>query len=94
MTPWRSEFTPKAEREFRKLTREAQGLIVAALRRLAIELGDPNEPKQSKVKALRGDLKGEYRLRVGDFRVRYRLEGDRLIILVLHVGNRRDVYRS
>lgn len=94
MSPWRSEFTPKAEREFRKLTRDAQGSIVAGLRRLALELGDPNEPKQSKVKALHGNLKGEYRLRVGDFRVRYQLEGARLVILVLNVGNRRDVYRN
>ncbi|MFE6866436.1 type II toxin-antitoxin system RelE/ParE family toxin [Kitasatospora sp. NPDC057692] len=36
---------------------------------------------------------GPYRLRVGAHRVVYEVRGDRLVILVVTVGNRRDVYR-
>jgi mRNA interferase RelE/StbE len=37
---------------------------------------------------------GAWRVRVGDFRVVYDIEDDRLLILVLAVGHRREVYRS
>jgi len=42
-------------------------------------------------------LQGEedlYRVRVGDYRVIYRIEEDRLVVVVVNVGNRRDIYRS
>lgn len=35
----------------------------------------------------------DYRLRAGNYRVIYRLEGDRLVVLVVTIGHRRDVYR-
>jgi mRNA interferase RelE/StbE len=37
--------------------------------------------------------KNGWRVRVGDFRILYAIEDDRLIVLVVDVGNRRDVYR-
>ncbi|MGC9946098.1 MAG: type II toxin-antitoxin system RelE/ParE family toxin [Bryobacteraceae bacterium] len=43
------------------------------------------------VKKLQGIQPAEYRLRVGDYRVRFHLEGD--TIRVLRVGNRREAYR-
>lgn len=35
-----------------------------------------------------------YRLRVGDYRVIYEIQGERLVVLVLRVGHRREVYRG
>jgi mRNA interferase RelE/StbE len=35
-----------------------------------------------------------YRLRVGDFRVIYTIEGRRLVVLVIRVGHRKDIYRD
>ncbi|MBF0132796.1 MAG: type II toxin-antitoxin system RelE/ParE family toxin [Magnetococcales bacterium] len=59
--------------------------IVAALFRLA------HHPlKTSNVKPLVG---GGYRLRVGNHRVLYTLKHDLVVILVIKVGHRRDVYR-
>ena len=43
--------------------------------------------------ALKGELRGLRRLRVGDYRVLYELRQDALIVLVVHVAHRRDVYR-
>lgn len=44
-------------------------------------------------KALSGDFKGLYRWRTGRFRVIYEIHKDVLIILVLKIGHRKDVYR-
>jgi mRNA interferase RelE/StbE len=51
---------------------------------------DPYPPGSKK-------LQGEanlYRVRVGDYRVLYRIEDERLIVLVVNIGHRRDIYRS
>jgi mRNA interferase RelE/StbE len=53
-------------------------------------LDDPH----SRGKALTGNLTGLWRYRVDDYRVIVKIEGQRLVILVLTVGNRRAVYRG
>ena len=42
---------------------------------------------------LRG-YENEYRLRVGDYRVRYEIHDEESIVLLVHCGHRRDVYRN
>jgi mRNA interferase RelE/StbE len=49
-------------------------------------------PAVSGAKPLRGDLAGWYRLRTGDYRVRFRVEGE--LVIVDKIGNRRDVYED
>lgn len=44
------------------------------------------------MKKLRGE-EGIYRIRDGDFRIIYRIEDKKLLILVLSVGNRREIYK-
>ena len=41
---------------------------------------------------LRGGEQGRWRARVGDYRIVYTIEDDRLIVLVLRVAHRREVY--
>lgn len=36
----------------------------------------------------------DYRIRVGDYRIIYSIEDDRLVILIIDVGHRKDIYRS
>lgn len=45
------------------------------------------------VKSLQGSQKGYLRLRVGDYRIIYRVEDERLLVFVVAVGHRREVYR-
>ena len=59
--------------------------VVAALDRLAL---DPY--RMPNVKAMKG---GGFRLRVGDYRVLYELRNDILVVLVVQIGHRREVYR-
>lgn len=61
--------------------------VDAAIRQLA---DDPHPPGSKKLKGT-DDL---YRIRAGDYRILYTVEGRRLVVLVVNVGHRRDVYRS
>jgi mRNA interferase RelE/StbE len=83
---YRIELAARAERDLRRLDRRAQTRVVVAVRGLAVDpRGHP------KVKRL-VDRDG-YRLRVGDRRVLFQIEDDRLIVLVLQIGHRREVHR-
>lgn len=44
-------------------------------------------------KALKGKWKGHWRYRVGNYRIISRIEDDKLVILVLEVGHRREIYK-
>jgi mRNA interferase RelE/StbE len=51
------------------------------------------DPPPSGVKKLKG-LDNEYRIRIGDYRVRYEVDDKALIVVVLHCKNRKDAYRN
>lgn len=77
---------PAAARQLRKFDPQARRRIQAALELLAT---DPRPPAATR---LVGGT-GEWRVRTGDYRVVYEIEDDRLLVLILRVGHRRDVYR-
>lgn len=78
---------PSADRELAKLPRDVQQRISRKL----IELGrNPRPPGVEKL----GGGKDEYRIRVGSYRVIYAIEDDQLIVLVLRIADRKDVYRG
>ena len=79
-------FTPAAEKALSGVDRVAQRRIVTKVEGLALN------PRPAGVKALKGD-DGTYRLRVGDYRVIYSIHDRQLLILVIDVGHRREVYR-
>jgi mRNA interferase RelE/StbE len=75
-----------AEAALRKLPREIQVRIIRKVDQLA---GDPFPPGTEKLRAA-VDL---WRLRIGDYRVIYTVERKELLVLVLKIGHRREVYR-
>ena len=81
------ELSPQAARALRKLDRQVQRRIIGAL----ILLKDTPRPPASK--ALVGHP-GFLRVRVGDYRIVYTVEDEKLVVLALKVGHRRDVYRG
>jgi mRNA interferase RelE/StbE len=87
---WRIEFERSALREFEKLSRPERARILAFLtERLAVRT-DPRQLGQP----LKGATLGEFwRYRVGNYRVLVRLKDRELVILVIRVGHRREVYR-
>ncbi|MFJ9697675.1 type II toxin-antitoxin system RelE/ParE family toxin [Kitasatospora sp. NPDC101183] len=82
-------FTAHARRQLRAIGQFQAMRILTAL----TALGDDPFADGPDVKKLTGndDL---YRLRVGDYRAVYQLRGDVLLVLVVHVGHRREVYRD
>ncbi|MEV8452582.1 type II toxin-antitoxin system RelE/ParE family toxin [Streptomyces sp. NPDC052095] len=81
-------FTTAAQRQLRAIDRPAAMRVLAAL----TALGDDPYREDADVKKLAGPS-GLYRLRVGTYRVAYRVEDGELVILVVKVGDRRDVHR-
>jgi mRNA interferase RelE/StbE len=82
---YRVEVSPAALRQLRKLDRVALRRVQAAIELLAIE------PRPSGAKKLVGG-NGEWRVRTGDYRVVYEIRDNMLLILVVAVGHRRDIY--
>jgi mRNA interferase RelE/StbE len=86
--PWRVEFDRDAARDLRKLDADAQRLILRYLRERIATDEDPRRFGH----ALARDLKGLWRYRIGDYRIVASIEDERLVVLVVTVGHRREVY--
>ncbi|WP_093846516.1 type II toxin-antitoxin system RelE family toxin [Streptomyces pini] len=85
-------FTAAAQRQLRAISRPDAMRILTALTALTA-LGDNPYREDADVKKLTGPS-GLYRLRVGSYRIAYQVEDGELVILVVKVGNRRDVHRN
>lgn len=75
----------EAERQLKKLDRRYQKAAISGLLRLGKNphWGEP----------LKYELKGKYRLRIGSYRIIYRLEHPTKIVNILQIEHRKDVYR-
>lgn len=79
-------YVPSAAKAIRKLDKPTAFRVLDAIGALA---SDPHPAGCIQLKG--GD--GEFRIRVGDYRVVYDVQDDELVVLVLRVGHRREVYR-
>lgn len=87
---WTIEITPEAAKQIKNLGGSEGKRIRDYLRNRIAPLEDPRQLG----KPLKGsDLGHLWRYRVGDWRILCSLEDDRLVILVVALGHRRDVYR-
>ncbi|MFM8609583.1 MAG: type II toxin-antitoxin system RelE family toxin [Burkholderiaceae bacterium] len=87
---WQIEFDPDALKELRKLDKPVQIRLVGFLRQRISPLADP----RSIGEALSGDKLGRYwKYRVGDWRIVCDIQDHRIIVRVLRIGHRREVYR-
>jgi len=78
-------FDKHAEKEFLKLDSQAQKIVSAKI----IELRDGNF---SNDKQLKGKHKGKFRKRAGNYRIIYLKENDYLVISVIRIAHRKEVY--
>ena len=87
---WKIEFDPAAAKELNKLDPVTAKRILRFLHERVARLEDP----RSIGEALKGASLGSFwKYRVGDYRIISNIEDGRLLILVVRIGNRRDVYR-
>jgi mRNA interferase RelE/StbE len=86
---WTIEITRSAEKQIKKLDRTAQAAILRFLR----ERLQPAENPRQWGKPLHGEKGGLWRYRVGDYRLICDIQDEKITILVVRVGQRKDVYR-
>jgi len=87
---WRIEFADSAAKQLRKLDPQVAKRILSFLRDRVASLDDPRTIGE----ALRGkDLGDFWKYRVGDWRVIADIEDGLVLITVVRIGNRREVYR-
>ena len=84
---WRVQTTRQVERRLRKLPRDILKRIEAALDGLA------HNPRPSGCVKMAG-FENLYRVRVGDWRIVYTIDDDRLLILIIEVEARGGAYRN
>jgi len=81
------EFSPSAVRQFKSLQRKEQ----IRLKQRIDALAEDPYPKDTKKLTNNNDL---YRIRIGNFRVIYTVQNNQLIVLVVKIGHRREIYRK
>jgi len=86
---WLIEITRTATKQITRLDRQAQKSIQRFLRERLTPADDPRQWG----KPLHGEKRGLWRYRVGDYRLICDIQDEKIIILVLELGHRKDVYR-
>lgn len=86
MEPYRIEYAKGVEKDFRKIPTKAADRIAASIDKLGAD------PRPAGCVKLVG-FETAYRIRVGDYRVIYQIHDSVMIILVIEVGHRKDIYR-
>lgn len=81
---WKLLYSPEAARAIRKLDPPVRRRVRAALETLA------EDPWRGK--PLQLTLQGLRSWRTGDYRIVYRVEAERVVVMILAVGHRREVY--
>ena len=81
------QFLPAAKRQIRKLNKPLQNLIIRKTDQLAVN------PRPRSSEKLRGK-ENIFRLKVGKYRVIYTIKNRELLVLVIKIGHRREIYRD
>jgi mRNA interferase RelE/StbE len=83
---YKIEISSTAEKSLKKIAKKDLAKIIEAIQILSIN------PFPEGCRKLAGE-EGTYRIRQGDYRIIYEVEGKKLLILILKIGHRKDIYR-
>jgi mRNA interferase RelE/StbE len=86
MAQYRIEVSTTAERQLKKIQRED---VVRILRSISLLAGEPHPSGSRKLSG----YENIYRIRIGNYRVIYEIDGKRILVVILKIGHRRDIYR-
>ena len=82
------EFTKNALKQLKKMDKSSASLILGWIRKNIEGCDNPRVHG----KGLTANRSGQWRYRVGDYRIITEIEDDKVIVVVLNVGHRRDIY--
>ncbi len=82
-------YSKRAEKEMKKMDPYTRRMIFAWIEKNLVGCQDP----RAIGKSLTGDKQGQWRYRIGDYRLLCDIQDEKLVILALSVGHRREIYR-
>ena len=85
---WHIETTARFDREFKKLDRYTQRMVKAWIEKHLVGCDDPRVHG----KGLTANRSGQWRYRIGDYRIICLIEDEKLIILALSISHRSSIY--
>lgn len=88
MMKYTVEYTAQAVKELKKLDRRTRALIIGWIEKNLIGCSDPRQHG----KGLTSNRSGQWRYRVGDYRLLAEIQENKVVILILSVGHRSKVY--
>lgn len=86
---YKVKFTLTSKQQLKKLDKNIRNMIIAYLLKNIEGCENPRE----KGKPLKGNLKNQWRYRIGNYRILCRIENYKVIVLVLNVGHKKEVYK-
>lgn len=87
---WQIEFDSEAENDLKKIDREMQRRIMRYLRERIATGKDPRRFGAP----LRRELSGLWKYRLGDYRIICRIEDKKVVVYVIRIGHRKDIYKA
>ncbi|QOV19945.1 type II toxin-antitoxin system RelE/ParE family toxin [Blautia liquoris] len=87
---YRVETTPRFDKEFKKLDKYTKRIIKAWIDKNLIRCENP----RLHGKGLTSNRSGQWRYRIGDYRLICLIEDNKLVITALNIGHRRDIYKK
>ncbi|SMO43350.1 type II toxin-antitoxin system RelE family toxin [Gracilimonas mengyeensis] len=84
---WEIQIERKAQKALKKISEPYKSNIIEAIDELA------KNPRPSSCTKLKG-VDNLWRIRISDYRVVYQIKDDRLLILIIRIGHRRDIYEG
>lgn len=85
---YKVEYSKMAQKQLKKLDNYTKVMLMNWITKNLVDCDNP----RNHGKALKGNLKDQWRYRVGNYRILCDIEEDRLVILVINVGHRKDIY--
>lgn len=85
---YKVEYTPQAAKALKKLDRPIRALIISWIEKNLIGCSNPRQHG----KGLTANRSGQWRYRIGDYRLIANISDEKVTILVLEIGHRRDIY--
>ena len=86
---WKLEYSDKARKQLRKLNATTRAIVLSWMDKNIDGCDDP----RTHGKGLVGDHAGEWRYRIGDFRVLCDIQDDQLVVLALKIDHRNRAYK-
>lgn len=85
---YRLQFLGKAQEDLKRIDRAHQKIIKEKL----LLLAENPESLKNNIKRLKGSKEKYYRLRVGSYRIIFKKEKKRLVIVIIRIGHRKEIY--